>query len=432
MHQLLVGATPFKGRSDYLSMQRVLQGPAQLILGSLSTAHLTDCQLELLQSVLVIDQNVRPTAAQLKELAFFEGVEWDQLHCSGEPEPSEVEQIVTECVVQLLAGSAAGQLQDSRVSVLTAHHMRVRGELCKESTLAAVYGADRLNRVHEREVPGLSISEEGRLLESERTKSHIVHLSNPRVGADWSGAALERVVDKINQMIPAPVVVVVSGQLTDADPSDEGAYLSQVAELKQMLSALRAHVTVVTVPTVPATADALRIHCAQFGNDYYSLWIGTSLFIAVNFELCVYSPESNDADETVLAAQARQAEWFKQQLYLGKSAARYTYVLSASPWFIKNASEASGLVRDAVDLMQETDVSASIAGGDKNGVGVLPSKGEVYGQVNLLSIVTESLSADSQPLRVCQLLEGKDLDHKAFTLSSVPTDFCQTKDLADL
>ena len=157
-----------------------------------------------------------------------------------------------------------------------------------------------------------------------------------------------------------------------------------------------------------------------------------SCSLAVNFELCAYSPESDEADEIVLAAQARQAEWFKQQLYLGKSAARYTYVLSATPWFIKNAEEASGLVKDAIDLMQETDVSASLAGGDKNGVGVLKSKGEVYGQVDLLSIVTESLSAESQPLRVCQLLEGKDLDHKSFTVSSVPTDFCQTKDLADL
>eukprot|EP00656_Telonema_subtile_P007817 TRINITY_DN1366_c0_g2_i1.p1 TRINITY_DN1366_c0_g2~~TRINITY_DN1366_c0_g2_i1.p1 ORF type:complete len:521 (+),score=112.10 TRINITY_DN1366_c0_g2_i1:693-2255(+) len=335
VYQLLMGGTPFKGRSDFLTMQRVTRHSEQLILDTCSTAHLLPPELHAIRSLCVLDPAQRATSSEIKQWDLFRGVDWERIHEQPEPEPSGTERCVVEHSQGLMDGNEFEE-EDPHVRALVAHHLRVRSLLNRPPILKEMFGEDRFTRTRGREVPGLSMAEESGVIVQERNRYHFLHASDPCIGHEAGAEVLQALVDKVNHIIPAPLFVVVSGKLTLAEPCEPG-YEDQVRELKSILGQLRPHVRVMLVPTVRATQECLETHVSHFGDDYYSFWAGPCLFVAVNSELCLQ--EGSD-EEFVLSAQAAQNTWLQQQLFMAKSAARHTFVLSATPCLLYTSDAA--------------------------------------------------------------------------------------------
>ena len=119
LYQMLVGSTPFKGGSDYLTMQRAIRGPEQLILGGYSQLHLEESEKELLSALCCMNPSERPSAEELKAHRFFGELDWSATPTRPPPEPSCAELLAEEVVAKIRAGEgAAAELGDVHVRAL--------------------------------------------------------------------------------------------------------------------------------------------------------------------------------------------------------------------------------------------------------------------------------------------------------------------------
>ncbi len=82
IYHMLVGRPPFKGKSEWLTMQQVKQANPEY------PRHLSSASRDILSKLLVRDPEKRlgtRSMAQLKQHAFFKGVNWSNLHRAKPP-----------------------------------------------------------------------------------------------------------------------------------------------------------------------------------------------------------------------------------------------------------------------------------------------------------------------------------------------------------
>ena len=74
IYEMLVGMTPFWGKSMSKMCHNIIYSPPDLSCQNLSNAARSLC-LRLLDK----DQNQRPTIAEIKNQSFFDGINWEKL-----------------------------------------------------------------------------------------------------------------------------------------------------------------------------------------------------------------------------------------------------------------------------------------------------------------------------------------------------------------
>lgn len=159
-------------------------------------------------------------------------------------------------------------------------------------------------------------------------------------------ALARRAVTAINAMVPRPVFAVVCGDLVHSYPGVQGftleQHMSEVAQYKEILDAVHPDIALVCTcgnhdigdrPTA-ATIDNWR---ANFGDDYFSFWVGGVKFVCLNTQLYKGVTEEN-AD-----LAAAQDAWLDEELSAAEGEnARRVVVFSHIPPFVDSPDEAEG------------------------------------------------------------------------------------------
>lgn len=167
-------------------------------------------------------------------------------------------------------------------------------------------------------------------------------------------ALARRAVIAINAMVPRPVFAVVCGDLVHSYPGVQGFTLEQhraeVAQYKDIFSAVHSDIALVCTcgnhdigdrPTA-ATIENWR---ENFGDDYFSFWVGGVKFICLNTQLY----KGVTAESADLAAA--QDAWLDEELSASESeGARRVVVFSHIPPFIFSPDESSGYFALATEV----------------------------------------------------------------------------------
>ncbi|KAL1529169.1 hypothetical protein AB1Y20_000128 [Prymnesium parvum] len=151
-----------------------------------------------------------------------------------------------------------------------------------------------------------------------------------------------RAVRAINRMAPRPVFAIVCGDLVNSFPNTQPTrHEAEVAEFKEIFRELHPDIALVCVcgnhdvgerPTA-ATIEAWR---ADFGDDYFSFWVGGVKFVCINSQLY---KDASGAPELAM----EQDRWLDAELSLARSeGARRVIVFSHIPPFIHDPDEGSG------------------------------------------------------------------------------------------
>jgi serine/threonine-protein phosphatase CPPED1 len=157
-------------------------------------------------------------------------------------------------------------------------------------------------------------------------------------------ALARRAVRAINAFSPRPAFAVVCGDLVHSFPDTQPArHAAEVTAFKNIFSEVHPDIALVCIcgnhdigerPT-PATISTWR---SDFGDDYFSFWVGGVKFVALNSQLY-----KNATGEGATELAAEQDRWLDAELTLAQAeGARRVVVLSHIPPFISEPDEPSG------------------------------------------------------------------------------------------
>lgn len=148
---------------------------------------------------------------------------------------------------------------------------------------------------------------------------------------------LREAVQQWNEM--KPTFVVISGDLVNDSPGKKNSQRAkQLADLKMELEKLDQSIPLVFLPgnhdvENEPTKTALSEYKKNFGDDYFSFWVNSVMFIVLNSQL--YKNHKLMKEEYEM-----QNKWLDEQL---KDALnnKYTHVIVFQhiPWFLENINE---------------------------------------------------------------------------------------------
>lgn len=151
-------------------------------------------------------------------------------------------------------------------------------------------------------------------------------------------------VEQINKLRPRPAFAIVCGDLVNAYPLDAEQQKIQIKDFKDITAKICKDIALVCVcgnHDLGERPNALTLAKweEEFGDDYFTFWVGDDKFIVINSQL-YKNPQ--DAKE----AAAKQDEWLKKELDActkkGKEP-RNTIVFSHIPPFCYHPEEDSGM-----------------------------------------------------------------------------------------
>ncbi|KAM6424437.1 serine/threonine-protein phosphatase CPPED1 [Liasis olivaceus] len=158
-------------------------------------------------------------------------------------------------------------------------------------------------------------------------------------GDEWEAELqlTRQAVEAINRLNPKPKFFVLCGDLIHGMPGTEWRE-AQIRDLKNVLKGLRSNIPLVFVsgnhdlgntPTLETISD----YCQQWGDDYFSFWLGGVFFLVLNSQLYF------DASQCPELKEAQDA-WLEQQLAVAeKKKCRHAVVFQHIPLFISKPDE---------------------------------------------------------------------------------------------
>ena len=142
-----------------------------------------------------------------------------------------------------------------------------------------------------------------------------------------------------NSMTPRPAFVVVCGDLVNEFPGHQQRPL-QVADFKRTFRELDAKIPLVLLPgnhdlLNRPTEAAVEAYRADFGDDYFSFWVGGVFFIVINVQY-------HKDPQLVPALAAEHERWLDRQLEEVKEhqgSYKHIIVFQHIPWFLRHIDE---------------------------------------------------------------------------------------------
>ncbi|CAK9300332.1 unnamed protein product [Gordionus sp. m RMFG-2023] len=147
----------------------------------------------------------------------------------------------------------------------------------------------------------------------------------------------EKAIEIANNLIPKPKFFIVCGDLVNAYPG-ERLKASQIASFKQTFSKLDPKIPLICVcgnhdvGNYPTSKD-IQNYRKDFGDDYFSFWVGGVKFIALNSQYYFN-------DTHVKEYSQEQDNWLKSELKDGiDSNAQHVMLFQHIPWFLVEPNE---------------------------------------------------------------------------------------------
>lgn len=142
-------------------------------------------------------------------------------------------------------------------------------------------------------------------------------------------------IKAVNNLRPRPRFFVVCGDMIDAFPSKRH-YKAQLKDFNSIFQELDAEIPLLCVcgnhdVGDRPTAETISSYKTNYGDDYYSFWVGGVFFIVLNSQY--YQDGSLVPD-----LKKDHESWLAEQLKTVKSA-KHSVVFQHIPWFLKNADE---------------------------------------------------------------------------------------------
>lgn len=142
-----------------------------------------------------------------------------------------------------------------------------------------------------------------------------------------------------NSMTPRPAFIVVCGDLVNEFPGHQQRPL-QVADFKRTFRELDAKIPLVLLPgnhdlLNRPTEAAVEAYRADFGDDYFSFWVGGVFFIVINVQY-------HKDPQLVPALAAEHERWLDRQLEEVKEhqgSYKHIIVFQHIPWFLRHIDE---------------------------------------------------------------------------------------------
>ncbi|XP_070617219.1 serine/threonine-protein phosphatase CPPED1 isoform X1 [Erythrolamprus reginae] len=159
-------------------------------------------------------------------------------------------------------------------------------------------------------------------------------------GGDEWGAELKltrQAVEAINCLNPRPKFLVLCGDLIHGMPGTEWRE-AQIRDLRNVLKDLSSDIPLVFVsgnhdlgntPTPETVSD----YCQQWGDDYFSFWVGGVFFLVLNSQLYFDASQCSEL-------KAAQDAWLERQLAVAqKKQCRHAVVFQHIPFFVNEPEE---------------------------------------------------------------------------------------------
>lgn len=231
-------------------------------------------------------------------------------------------------------------------------------------------------------------------------------------------ALVEKTVQHINRLHPR--FVIVCGDLTNATP-EHARYQAQVAQYKHDFSKVDPDIPLVCVcgnhdVGNRPTASSIASYQENFGDDYFSFWVGGVFNIVLNSSLL---KDPSGASDMLAAQQA----WLSQQLLDAASAKpKHIFVFQHHPLFLTQADEPDQYFNiplerrtPLLEQLQQAEVRAVFAGHYHR---------NAYGLAGAMEMVTTGpvgrpLGKDPSGLRIVTVHETK-IEHKYWAIDEVP------------
>jgi len=209
--------------------------------------------------------------------------------------------------------------------------------------------------------------------------------ADPQLGflddKDWGGCgegnwyeekfAAEMLVNEVNAMNPPPRMLMICGDLVHSMPEGTNTKYTnpefscrQKDDFKEVFSKLKPEIPCVVLPgnhcvgNAP-TLDSVSIWCKDFGDDYYSFWLGGVRCISLNTQLF---SDSSLAPEL----QQAQEQWLEKILSdLAVTKPKHVLIFQHIPWFIYEEDEDRGYFNIPPDVRKGwLDRISSLKGDD--------------------------------------------------------------------
>lgn len=237
-------------------------------------------------------------------------------------------------------------------------------------------------------------------------------------GFEQEVALVQRTVEHINRLRPR--FVIVCGDLTNATPNHP-RYRAQVTQFYHDFSKVDADIPLVCVcgnhdlGNRP-TAASIASYQANFGDDYFSFWVGGVCNVVLNSSVL---KDPSGAPE-VLAAQQT---WLDQQLRDATLAkAKHIFVFQHHPLFLEQVDESDQYFNiplerrtPLLDQLKQADVRAVFAGHYHR---------NAYGRAGTMEMITTGpvgrpLGNDPSGFRIVIVDETK-IQHSYWAIDDVP------------
>jgi len=144
-------------------------------------------------------------------------------------------------------------------------------------------------------------------------------------------------IRKANELSPKPKFFIVCGDLVDAFPGNIHKR-DQIKDLKEVFQEIQLDIPLICVcgnhdVGNSPTSESLKNYRSDFGDDYFTFWVGGVYFIVINSQF--YEDASNVPTEDQL-----HTEWLDNQLATIKTnKCTQAVIFQHIPWFITDPYE---------------------------------------------------------------------------------------------
>ena len=237
-------------------------------------------------------------------------------------------------------------------------------------------------------------------------------------GFDQEAALTQKAVQHINRLRPR--FVIVCGDLTNAVPGHD-RYEAQVGQYKQDFSGIAPEIPLVCVcgnhdiGNRP-TAESIAVYKSNFGDDYFSFWVGGTCNIVLN------SSVLKDPGGAADVLEAQQA-WLTQQLAKAvKARAKHIFVFQHHPMFLTKPDEPDQYFN--IPLIRRTALLKQLNQANVRAVFAGHYHRNSYGRSGNMEMVTTGpvgrpLGKDPSGFRVVQVFEDR-IQHQYYGLDNAP------------
>lgn len=241
----------------------------------------------------------------------------------------------------------------------------------------------------------------------------------------------EEAVEAINKMCPKPKFFALCGDLVHSMPGIEWKE-AQERDLKAVLQKADPDIPLVFVSgnhdigNTP-TPETLQSFCNNWGDDYFSFWVGGIFFMVLNTQLFFDASKCPEQKEN-------QDRWLAEQLALAKQRpCQRVIVFQHIPLFLQNPDEDNNyfnleksLRQELLEMFHEAGVKAVFSGHYHR------NSGGTYKDLDMVvtSAIGCQLGEDQHGLRVVVVTEDK-IVHRYYSLDKLKTQGLD-KDLMDL